>query len=343
MLNHVINGKVSVKKVIMVIIMNSNKMRAVVYTKYGSPDVLDLKNVQKPTPKDNEVLIRVHATSVTAADCLMRRGDTFISRVFLGFIKPRRRILGTEIAGEIEKTGKEVNRFKEGDQIYGFTGFGLGAYAEYNCMPENGSFVLKPTNMDYNEAVAVVDGASTALFFLKDKANIQNGQKVLIIGASGSIGTFAIQIAKYFGAEVTGVCSTVNLDLVKSLGADKVIDYRKDDFTKNDEKYDIILDTAGKSSFSQSKPCLNKKGKYLLTNGGLLDRFLMLWTGISGGKKLITGMSIEKTESLIFIKKLIEEERIKLVTDKVYKLENIAKAHDYVEKGHKRGNVIITI
>nr|WP_319374511.1 NAD(P)-dependent alcohol dehydrogenase [uncultured Methanobacterium sp.] len=318
-------------------------MKAIVYKKYGSPDVLEFKNVEKPTPKDNEVLIRVHATSVTAADCLMRRGDTFISRVFLGFIRPRRRILGTEIAGEIEKTGKDVTRFKKGDQVYGFTGFGLGAYAEYNCMPENGSLVLKPINMDYNEAVAVVDGASTALFFLKDKANIQNGQKVLIIGASGSIGTFAIQIAKYFGAEVTGVCSTANLDLVKSLGADKVIDYRKDDFTKNSEKYDIILDTVGKSSFSQSKACLNKNGKYLLTAGGLMDRLLMLWTGIFSGKKMITGMSIEKTESLIFIKKLIEEERIKLVTDRCYKLEKIAKAHDYVEKGHKRGNVIITI
>jgi NADPH:quinone reductase-like Zn-dependent oxidoreductase len=318
-------------------------MKAIVYTKYGSPDVLEFKEVEKPTPKDNEVLIKVYATSVTAADCLMRRGDTFISRVFLGFRKPRRRILGTEIAGEIEETGKDINRFKKGDQVYGFTGFGLGAYAEYNCMPENGSLVLKPTNMDYSEAVAVVDGASTAFFFLKDKANIQKGQKVLVIGASGSIGTYAVQIAKYFGAEVTGVCSTANLDLVKSLGADKVIDYRKDDFTKNDEKYDIILDTVGKSSFSQSKPCLNKNGKYLLTNGGLMDRFMMLWTGIFGGKKLITGMSIEKTKSLIFIKKLIEEEKIKLVTDKVYKLENIAKAHDYVEKGHKRGNVIITI
>ncbi len=338
-----INGKISAKKVIMVIIMNSNKMRAVLYAKYGSPNVLELKKVEKPTPKDNEVLIRVHATSVTAADCLMRRGDTFISRVFLGFIKPRRRILGTEIAGEIEKTGKDVNRFKKGDPVYGFTGFGLGAYAEYNCMPENGSLVLKPTNMNYNEAVAVVDGASTALFFLKDKANIQNGQKVLIIGASGSIGTFAIQIAKYFGAEVTGVCSTSNLDLVKSLGADKVIDYNKDDFTKNSEKYDIIFDTAGKSSFSQSKQCLKKNGKYLLTTGGLIGRFRMLWTALLGGKRLITGMSIEKTESLIFIKKLIEEGRIKLVTDRCYKLENIAKAHDYVEKGHKRGNVIIKI
>ena len=318
-------------------------MKAIVYKKYGSPDVLEFKNVEKPTPKDNEVLIKVCATSVTAADCLMRRGDTLISRVFLGFRKPRRRILGTEIAGEIEKTGKNVTRFQEGDQVYGFTGFGLGAYAEYNCMPENGSLVLKPTNMNYNEAVAVVDGASTAMFFLKDKANIQNGQKVLIIGASGSIGTFAIQIAKYFGAEVTGVCSTVNLDLVKSLGADKVIDYRKDDFTKNDEKYDIILDTVGKSSFSQIKLCLNKNGKYLLTAGGLMDRLLMLWTGIFSEKKLITGMSIEKTESLIFIKKLIEEGRIKLVTDRCYKLENIAQAHDYVEKGHKKGNVIINV
>jgi NADPH:quinone reductase-like Zn-dependent oxidoreductase len=318
-------------------------MKAVMYTRYGSPDVLKFKEVEKPTPKDNEVLIRVYATTVTAADCLMRRGDTFISRVFLGFRKPRRRILGTELAGEIVETGKDVKRFKRGDQVYGFTGFGLGAYAEYNCMPENGSVAIKPTNMNYGESAAAVDGASTALFFLKDKANLQKGQKVLILGASGSIGTFAVQIARYLGAEVTGVCSTTNLDLVTSLGADKVIDYTKDDFTKNGEKYDIIFDTVGKSSFSQSKDSLNKNGKFLLTTGGLMDRFLMLWTALTGGKRLITGMSIDKTEALIFIKKLIEEERVKLVIDRHYHLEQIAKAHGYVEKGHKKGNVIINV
>lgn len=318
-------------------------MKAIVYTKYGSPDVLELKDVKKPIPKDNEVLIRIYATSVTAADCLMRRGETFISRVFLGFRKPRLRILGTELAGEIEETGKDVKRFKKGDRVYGFTGFGLGAYAEYNCMPENGSLVIKPSNMNYGEAAAVVDGASTALFFLKEKANIRNGQKVLIVGASGSIGTFAVQIAKYFGAEVTGVCSTANLDLVKSLGADRVIDYTKDDFTKNSETYDIIFDTAGKSSFSHSKESLNEKGQYLSTNVGLKYLFLSLWTSLVGGKKIISAMSIEKTEALIFIKKLIEAEEIKLMVDRIYPLEKIANAHSYVEKGHKKGNVIIKV
>lgn len=318
-------------------------MKAILYTEYGSPDVLKLKDVEKPIPRDNEVLIRIYATSVTAADCLMRRGETFISRVFLGFRKPKRKILGTELAGEIEETGKNVKRFKKGDQVYGFTGFGLGAYAEYNCMPENGSLVIKPTKMNYGEAAAVVDGASTAYFFLKEKANIRNGQKVLILGASGSIGSFAVQIAKYFGAEVTGICSTSNLDLVKSLGADRVIDYTKDDFTKNGETYDIIFDTVGKSSFSHSKESLNEKGQYLLTNGGLKYLVFSLWTSLVGGKKIISAMSIEKTEALIFIKKLIEEEKIRLVVDRVYPLEQIARAHSYVEKGHKQGNVIIKV
>jgi NADPH2:quinone reductase len=318
-------------------------MKAIVYKEYGSPDVLQFKEVKKPTPANNEVLIRVYATSVTSADCLMRRGDTIISRLFLGLMKPRRNILGTEIAGEIEETGKNVTRFNKGDQVFGFTGFGLGAYAQYKCMPENGSLVLKPTNINYGESAAVVDGATTALFFLKDKANIQRGQKVLIIGASGSIGTFAVQIAKYFGAEVTGVCSTANLDMIKLLGADKVIDYTEDDFTKNGEKYDIIFDTVGKSSFSQCKGSLNKYGKYVLTTGGLMQRFQMMWTALIGGKKLMTGMSIEKTESLLFIKELIEAEKLELVIDKCYSLDQIAKAQGYVEKGHKMGNVIINV
>lgn len=318
-------------------------MQAIIYKKYGSPDVLEPKEIKKPTPKDNEVLIKIYATSVTSADCLMRRGDTIISRLFLGLRKPRRKILGTELAGEIESLGKTVKMFKKGDQVYGFTGFDLGAYAEYTCLPENGSLVLKPDNMNYNEAAAVVDGASTAFFFLKEKANIKSEQKVLIIGASGSIGTFAVQIAKYFGADVTGVCSTVNKELVKSLGADEVIDYNKYDFTKNGEKYDIIFDTVGKSSFSHCKDSLNKRGQYLLTNGGLKYRFLSSWTSLTGGKKIISAMSIEKTEALIFIKKLIEAGKIKLLVDRIYPLEKIASAHSYVEKGHKKGNVVIKV
>jgi len=320
-------------------------MKAIVYTKYGSPDVLQLKDVTKPVPKDNEVLIRVYATTVTTADGMMRRGDSLLSRIILGFRKPRRKfkIPGLELAGEIESVGKDVKRFMKGDQVYGFTGFGPGAYAEYKCMPEEGSLVIKPANMTYEEAAAVVDGASTALFFLKDKANIQSGEKVLINGASGSIGTFAVQIAKYFGAEVTGVCSTTNLELVKSLGADKVIDYTKEDFTKSSETYDIIFDTVGKSSFSSCKGSLKKNGRYIVTVMGLTPLVQTLWTRVIGSKKVIFTMSIEKTEALIFIKELIEAGKLKPVIDRCYTLERIAEAHKYVEKGHKKGNVTITV
>jgi NADPH:quinone reductase-like Zn-dependent oxidoreductase len=320
-------------------------MKAIVYTEYGPPDVLKLKEVAKPVPKDDEVLIRVYATTVTAADGMMRRGDSFISRIILGLRKPRTKfkIPGLELAGEIESVGKNVKRFIKGDQVYGFTGFGPGAYAEYKCMPEKGSLIIKPTNMAYEEAAAVVDGASTALFFLRDKANIQSGQKVLINGASGSIGTFAVQLAKYFGAEVTGVCSTANLELVKSLGASKVVDYTKQDFTKSGETYDIIFDTVGKSSFSRCKGSLKKNGRYIVTVMGLTPLVQTLWTRVVGGKKVIFTMSIEKTEALIFIKELVEAGKLKPVIDKSYPLEQITNAHRYVEKGHKKGNVVITV
>ena len=318
-------------------------MKAIVYTEYGPPEVLQLKEVKKPVPRDNEVLIRVHATTATAAEGLMRRGEPRIGRIVLGFRKPRRKILGLELAVEIESTGKDVKRFKTGDQVCGFTGFGAAAYAEYVCMPEKGSLIIKPTAMTFEEAAAVIDGASTALFFLRDKANIQNGQKVLIYGASGSIGTSAVQLARYFGAEVTGVCSTANLELVKSLGADKVIDYTKEDFTKGGETYDIIFDTVGKSSFSKCRGSLKKNGRYLVTVMGLVPLLQTLWTGMTGGKEAICAMSIEKTEGLIFIKELIEAGKIKAVIDRRYPLEQMAEAHRYVEKGHKKGNVVITI
>ena len=318
-------------------------MKAVVCTKYGSPDVLELKEVEKPYPDDNEVLIRIFATTVTAADCFMRRAETIMSRMFLGLIRPRRRVLGTELAGEIEAVGKNVTRFKIGEKVFGFTGFGLGTYAEYKCMSEKGSLVEKPAIMTYEEAAVVIDGASTAFFFLRDKANIQKGQKVLIIGASGSIGTCAVQLARYFEAEVTGVCSAANYDLVKSLGADKVIDYGKEDFTKNGETYDIIFDTINKSSFSLCKGSLKKNGCYLLTVGRPIHYLLMLWTSLAGGKRIMCGMSIEKTEALTFIKGLIEAGKMKPIIDKCYPLGQIADAHRYVEKGHKKGNVVITL
>jgi NADPH:quinone reductase-like Zn-dependent oxidoreductase len=320
-------------------------MKAIVYTEYGPPDVLQLKEVAKPVPKDNEVLIKVYATTVTTADGMMRRGESIISRIILGLTKPRKKfeIPGLELAGEIEETGQDVKRFKKGDHVYGFTGFGPGAYAEYKCMSEEGSLVTKPANMTYEEAAAVVDGASTSLFFLKDKAHIQSGEKVLINGASGSIGTFAVQLAKYFGAEVTGVCSTANIELVKSLGADKVIDYTKEDFTRSGETYDIIFDTVGKSSFSLCKGSLKKNGRYVVTVMGLAPLVQTLWTRVIGSKKVIFTMSIEKTESLIFIKELIEAGKLKPVIDRQYPLEQIAEAHKYVEKGHKTGNVVITV
>ncbi len=324
-----------------------NKMKAIVCTKYGPPDVLQLKELEKPTPKDNEILIRVYATTVTAVDCTFRKGAPFIGRFFTGLIRPKNPIQGTELAGEIESVGKGVKLFMKGDQVFGTASPGYGTYAEYICMSEEDTLAIKPANMTYEEA-AGCDGALTALPFFRDKGNIQSGQKVLIYGASGSVGTAAVQLARFFGAEVTGVCSTANLELVKSLGADKVIDYTKEDFTKRDETYDIIFDTVGKSSFSRCKSSLKQKGIYLEAALTLSILPQMLWTSKIGSKKAMiafTGLrpSSERAKDLIFIKELIEAGKIKPVIDRRYPLEQIAKAHRYVEKGHKKGNVVITL
>jgi NADPH:quinone reductase-like Zn-dependent oxidoreductase len=320
-------------------------MKAIVYKKYGSPIVLEAHDLEKPTPESNEVLIKVFATTVTTADCMMRRGDTILSRILLGLIKPGKKyqILGTEFSGLIEEAGSKVGKFKPGDEVYGFRGFGTGCYAQYKCMNENGSLALKPRRMDFPEAASVVDGATTALFFLKEKANIQKGQKVLINGASGSVGSFAVQLAKYFGAEVTGVCSTKNIELVKSLGADKVVDYTKEDFTGSGDTYDIIFDTVGKSSFVSCRNALKRNGKYVVTLMTFKVILQSLLTKFGNRKKVIFAMSLNKTEALNFIRTLIEEDKLKTIIDRQYPLEEMGEAHAYVEKGHKHGNVVITV
>lgn len=318
-------------------------MKAVVCTKYGLPEVLELREVDKPIPKVNEILIRVHATAVSSGDVRIRKANPFAVRLFFGLKRPKNPILGFVLAGKIEAVGNDVKLFKVGDQVFGTTGMSFGAYAEYICLPEKAVVAIKPDDMTYGEAAAIPFGGNTSLFFLR-KANIQSGQKVLIYGASGALGTSAVQLAKHFGAEVTGICSTTNLEMVKSLGADKVIDYTKEDFTKNGETYDVIFDTVGESPFSGCVKSLKKNGFYLRAVHLNLSPIVRgLWTSLTSSKKVIGGGVSETIEDLIFLKRLFEKGQLKAVIDRGYPLEQIAEAHSYVEKGHKKGNVVITV
>ena len=316
-------------------------MKAIVYTKFGPPEVLHLQEMEKPTPKGNEVLIKIHATTVVKED-----PDLRASPGFNGFLKPRNPILGQELAGEIEAIGKDVTRFRPGDQIFGIDMF--GAYAEYKCMPENGALAIKPANISYEDAASVPNGALTALPFLRDKGKIQSGQTVLIYGASGSVGSAAVQLARYYGAEVTGVCSTTNLEWVKSLGADQVIDYTQEDFTENGKIYDIIFDTVGKLSFSACKGSLADEGVFLTTVPTPSVMLHALWSTKRGGKKvkfIAAGLrpASKKVKDLAFLTELIGAGKLKPVIDKRYPLEQTSEAHRYVEQGHKKGNVVILV
>jgi NADPH:quinone reductase-like Zn-dependent oxidoreductase len=324
-------------------------MRAAVYTRYGPPDVLEIKDVEKPVPADNEVLVRVHAATVCAADWRLRKADPFMVRFMNGLWRPKKfNILGAEFAGVVESVGKAVTRFAVGDRVFGSTGFKFGAHAEYVCLPEDGLLAIKPVNMTFEEAAAVMFGGVSALHFLR-KAKIQAGQKVLIYGASGSVGVFAVQLAKHFGAHVTGVCSTANLDLVTSLGADEVVDYTREDFSRAGRVYDIVFDTVGKSGFSRSLRSLKRSGSYVLVGGsGRLSDLLGLafrgmWVSLTGTAKVISGMARAAAGDQAFLKGLIEAGSLKTVIDRRYSLDEIAEAHRHAEAGHKKGHVVILL
>lgn len=326
-------------------------MKAVFCEKYGPPEVLTIREAEKPVPGRKEVLIRVRATSVNAADCNVRgltyipKGLGFLARMMLGRKGPKVRIPGTVLAGEVEAAGAEVKSFRPGDRVFG-TGPEMGAYAEYACRPENGALAPMPENMSFEEAATVPYGALTALYFLRDRAGVGPGQKVLVIGASGGVGVWAVQLARHFGAEVTGVCSGPNAEFVRSLGADRVIDYREEDVARSGEKWDVIFDVVvGNTSYSRHRRLLNPKGFYLAVAGGLPDMLAMVRTSVTGGRKVVFGggTASEKKENLVYLKELIEKGVLKSSPDRTFPLDRIVEAHRYVESGAKKGNVAVTL
>ena len=325
-------------------------MKAVLHIKYGPPNLLQLKEMNKPTPKDDEVLIAIHATTVSTGDCNMRN-FTFVTksmqpmaRLMFGIGRPwKPRILGTELAGEVVGLGKNVTRLKMGDHVLASTGMATGGHAEYACLRENGALAIKQDSLSWEEAVALPFGANTALYFLRDLGKIRAGQELLIIGASGSIGSAGVQLAKHFGAIVTAVCSGANADMVKSLGADTVIDYTKEDFTRNGKTYDLIFDIVGATTFARCRNSLKPHGVFLQNIMGLTDLLRALWTAIAGGQKLKGGVAMENRERLSFIVELAAAGKLRPVIDRSYPLERIADAFTYVEEGHKKGNVVITV
>ena len=322
-------------------------MNAMVCKAYGTPDVFQLQQVAKPVPRDHEVLIKIHATTVTSADCRMRSlnvplGFGLISRLVLGVSKPRQPILGMELAGEIVALGKRVSRFKIGERVFAFSSSAMGCYAEYKCMPDDGVLALKPPHLAYAEAAALSFGGTTALDFFR-RAKLQRGESVLINGASGGVGSAAVQLARHFGAEVTGVCSGTNMEWVRSLGAHHVIDYRNEDFTQNGETYDVIVDTVGTAPFSRSKDSLKQGGRFLLIVAGLPEMLSIPWLSITSGKKIVAGVAVECAEDLRFLAQLAEAGEFKPVIDRRYPFEQIAEAHRYVDSGRKKGNVVITL
>ncbi len=317
-------------------------MKAITYAAYGAPEVLNLQEVDKPIPNAKEILVRIHASAVNSADWRLRKGDPFAVRLFFGLTKPKKSILGGVLSGTVEAVGKDVTRFKVNDQVFGSTGMRFGAYAEYGCFPEDGILSIKPDNISHEQASIVPFGATTAMHFIR-KAVIKKGQKVLVYGASGAVGTALVQLAKYFGAEVTGVCSTTNIDLVKSIGADKVIDYTKEDLTKNGLTYDVIFETVNKLPLSNLLPALKSNGLLIASAADFSQMLQSVWISMTHRKKIIVGVTNEKTEDICFLKTLIEQGRYKPVIDRIYPFEQMVDAHHYVEQGHKKGNVAVRI